>query len=221
MQLTIADEVKKLVPQFKIGMITYQPIVVSDSPQMLKGRIRFYQEEMVLQLEDNELHQHPSIAEWRKTFKILNMDPIRYRPSSEALLRRLKKGEFLPSINSAVDINNFLSLRHQIPIGIYDLDQLNGPISIGIGTNKDYYIGINGKKNNMEGKLLSSDNKGPFGSPIVDSKRSIVTEETSQALHLIYLQPSMKESECKLLLQSVGEMFTQIHGGDFQLTIVT
>ncbi|MFV8830293.1 B3/4 domain-containing protein [Alkalihalobacterium sp. APHAB7] len=220
-QLTIDEEVKRLVPLFKIGIITYPSIVISESPQMLKGRIRFYQEELALQLESNELMSYPGITEWRNTFKLLSIDPGRYRPSSEALLRRIKKSEFLPSVHSAVDLNNFFSIRHQIPFGIYDLLQLEGEISIRLGTREDRYLGINGRENNMEGKLLSSDGKGPFGSPIVDSKRSAVTELTTQALQLIYLQPSMDEEECKQLLHSVGKMFTQVHGGNYHCSIVT
>lgn len=220
-QLTIDEEVKRLVPPFKIGIITYTSIVISESPQMLKGRIRFYQEELALQLESNELMSYSGITEWRNTFKLLSIDPGRYRPSSEALLRRIKKSEFLPSVHSAVDLNNFFSIRHQIPFGIYDLQQLEGEISIRLGTREDRYLGINGRENNMEGKLLSSDGKGPFGSPIVDSKRSAVIESTTQALQVIYLQPSMDEEECKQLLQSVGKMFTQVHGGNYHFSIVT
>ncbi|WP_216830784.1 B3/B4 domain-containing protein [Alkalihalobacterium elongatum] len=220
-QLTINEEVKSLIPQFSIGAITYHSIVVSDTPQMLKGRIRFFQEELAIQLENKELSDFQGISEWRRTFKTLGIDPGRYRPSFEALLRRIKKNDFLPSVNSAVDLNNFLSLRHQIPFGIYDLSAIGNPVFIRIGTQEDRYLGINGRENNMEGKLLSADEKGAFGSPIVDSKRSIVSEATTAALHLVYLQPSMDQDECEQLLQSVGNMFTQVHGGSFQCSIVT
>ncbi|WP_209124336.1 B3/4 domain-containing protein [Alkalihalobacillus sp. BA299] len=220
-QLTISEEIMRRVPQFKIGVITYNSIVVSDSPQMLKGRFRLYQEEMAIQLESNDLISYTGIVEWRKAFKSLGIDPGRYRPSSEALFRRVKKNDFLPSVNSAVDVNNFLSLRHQIPFGIYDLNQLSGSITIRVGTSEDKYLGINGRVNNMEGKLLSADDQGAFGSPIVDSKRSIITEKTTSAVHIVYLQPTMNESECRQLVQSVGNMFTQIHGGNFQFSIVT
>ncbi|MEB1805730.1 MAG: hypothetical protein LPK26_00080 [Bacillaceae bacterium] len=220
-RLTIDEEVKRLVPRFKIGAITYPSIAISESPQMLKGRIRFYQEELALQLESNDLKSYPGISEWRNTFKLLSIDPGRYRPSSEALMRRIKKSEFLPSINSAVDLNNFFSIRHHIPFGVYDLQQLEGDIFIRLGTKEDRYLGINGRENQMEGKLLSSDEKGPFGSPIVDSKRSAVTEATTQALHLIYLQPSLDDDECDQLLHSIGKMFTQVHGGDYHCSVVT
>ncbi len=42
LELTIAPTIKALIPDFKIGLITYHHIAISDSPQMLKGRLQFF-----------------------------------------------------------------------------------------------------------------------------------------------------------------------------------
>jgi DNA/RNA-binding domain of Phe-tRNA-synthetase-like protein len=66
-----------------------------------------------LRLED--LPKHPPIAAVRRLFKEAGCDPSRYGPSSEALIRRLLKGEAIPSIHPLVDINNCLSARLAVP----------------------------------------------------------------------------------------------------------
>uniref|UniRef100_C5D5W4 B3/4 domain protein n=1 Tax=Geobacillus sp. (strain WCH70) TaxID=471223 RepID=C5D5W4_GEOSW len=219
MDVVVAETIKQMIPEFKVGIILYNHIVVDDSPQMLKGRLQLFQESIYFDLQETAIADIPELAEWRRAFKTIGTDPSRYRPSSESLYRRIQKKNFIPTIHSAADVNNFFSLYYKIPIGIYDLDKLEGPITIDIGTDQDEYIAINGRTVNFSHKLVSKDVHGPFGSPIVDSQRTAVTKETKNAVQIVYLLPSMKEEQCEKLLQSMQNMFIQIHGGDatFQL----
>lgn len=216
--ITISPKIKELVPQFKIGTITYHDIAISDSPQMIKGRFQLFLES--LKLEDKTAADYPGVAEYRSVFKKLGIDPSRYRPASEALLRRVLSGKELPPINSGVDVNNFFSIRFAIPIGLYNLDKLEGDVEVRIGDAKDTYEGLNGREMNMEGKLLSADSLGAFGSPIVDSKRTMVDETVANALHIVYLQPSMEESEAREMLESMVKMFTQVNGGTAEIQVI-
>jgi DNA/RNA-binding domain of Phe-tRNA-synthetase-like protein len=211
----IDEAVSSQVAQFKIGMIQYHNIAISDSPQMLKGRLQFFQETLKLELSEKELTDFVGIAEWRQIFKALKMNPGRYRPSQEALFRRIKKGDELPLVHSAVDLNTFFSLEYCIPLGIYDLHKIEGDVTLRLGKENESYPGVNGRDNDMNGKLVSADRKGAFGSPIVDSLRTKVTTETTAALHLFYLRPSMETEEAMQLVKAAGNMFTQIHGGNF------
>jgi len=220
MEITVQDKLKQLIPDFKIAIVHYQDIQVGDSPQMLKGRLQLFQESLFFDYEDKKVTEIPAILEWRKVFKSIGTDPNRYRPSNEALYRRVQKQQFLQPVNSAVDLNNFLSLQYRIPLGIYDLDKLSGPITIKIGSEDDSYIAINEREVQLTKKLLSSDNEGAFGSPYVDSKRSAVSTATTNVLHIVYLQPSMPHIEADQLLQALSTMFTQIHGGTASYQII-
>ncbi|MBU7594917.1 B3/B4 domain-containing protein [Metabacillus halosaccharovorans] len=220
MEITVQDQLKQLIPDFKAGIVHYQDIQVGDSPQMLKGRLQLFQESLFFDYEDKKVTEIPAILEWRKIFKSIGTDPNRYRPSNEALYRRVQKQQFLQPVNSAVDLNNFLSLQYRIPLGIYDLDKLSGHITIKIGSEDDSYIAINEREVQLTKKLLSSDNEGAFGSPYVDSKRSAVSTTTTNALHIVYLQPSMPHNEADQLLQALSTMFTQIHGGTASYQII-
>lgn len=219
-QCFITDSIKQHVPNFKMGIITYNNITIDQSPKMLKGRYQTYQQELNFSLEEKALTDFPGIKEWRETFKSLGIDPSRYRPSQEALYRRIQKGQELPSIHSAVDVNNLASLVYQLPLGIYDLDKIEGNIDIGIGKNEDGYEAINGHYTSMEGKLQSKDQKGSFGSPIVDSLRTMVTEETTNALHVLYLKPSTTKEAATKTIEAIGDMFTFIHGGDMTKELI-
>ena len=67
----------------------------------------------------------------RTMYKRVGLDPTKTRPSSEALLRRVRKGDELPRINSLVDIINWCSLESQLPFGLYDLSKIVGPVTCG------------------------------------------------------------------------------------------
>lgn len=220
LEIHISPELCTLFPAFKVGVIRYQNIQVGDSPQMVKGRLQLFQESIFFDLEEKNVTDLEGIKEWRQIFKTCGKDPNRYRHSAEALYRRVKKQDYLKPVNSSTDINNFFSLQYQIPIGIYDADQLNGTLEIRKGSEGEEYIGLNGRVNSLQNLLLSADEKGPFGSPFVDSERTCVTEKTKNAVQIVYLRPSMSSDDASRMVESLMNMFIQVHGGDGNFEII-
>ncbi|WP_019244017.1 MULTISPECIES: B3/B4 domain-containing protein [Bacillus] len=219
MTIQIDSILKEKIPDFKIAAIYYHSITVSDSPQMLKGRLQMFQESLYFETQEKELMDFPGLKEWRNVFKLAGGDPSRYRHSAEALYRRVKKQNYLPSIHTATDINNFFSLQYECPLGIYDLAHIQGNIVFTIGKETDEYLGINERNNTMKNIIISKDEIGAFGSPYVDSKRTIVTTSTTNAIQFIYLRPSLSLEESEKLTESLMNMLLSIHGGEGSFTI--
>lgn len=220
MKASIDPNIKEILPDFKIGIIHYNNITVSDSPQMLKGRLQLFQEQLYFDLDEKELTDFPGLLEWKLAWKALGADPNRYRHSAEALFRRIKKQNYLKPVHSGVDMNNFLSLQYEIPLGLYDEDKISGDVEITLGTDQDQYEGINNRLNTLANIIVAKDSQGPFGSPYVDSIRTAVTEETKNALHIFYLRPSMNRDTALELLTAASNMFTGINGGDAEFYIL-
>jgi DNA/RNA-binding domain of Phe-tRNA-synthetase-like protein len=220
LEITVSEELKSLIPDFKIGVIHYHNITVSDSPQMLKGRLRLFQESIYFDLEEKSVTDLVGIAEWRKIFKTTGKDPNRYRPSVEALYRRIQKQNYIETNQSAIDINNFFSLQYQIPMGVYDASKITGNVTIRVGKQGEEYEGLNGRANSVEKLIVSADTDGAFGSPFVDSARTAVTLDTTSALEIVYLRPSLTLESSQKLTESLMNMFVQIHGGDGKFEIL-
>ena len=221
MNISINEALFSVNEQLKIGLIHYSKIIVEESPQMIKGRTQLYQENLYLELQETPVTERPGIKEWRQLWKAFGGDPNRYRHSAESLMRRIAKQQYLAPFHSAVDLNNFFSLQFEIPVGIYDLDAIEGGMEIEVGNETTGYDGINGRFNSLENIIHSKDALGPFGSPFVDSKRTAVTEATTNALQIFYLRPSLSEEEATKLLSSAGNMFTQVSGGEYELHILS
>lgn len=214
LEIQVSSELSRRVPQFIAGVIHYRNIKVGPSPQMLKGRLQLFQESIYIELDKKNVTDFPGIKEWRQIFKQAGKDPNRYRHSAEALYRRIKKQNYLQPIHSAIDLNNFFSLQYEVPIGIYDSEQLEGDIQFKIGTSEESYLGLNGRTNSLENFIITADKRGPFGSPFVDSERTAVSTETKSALQVIYLRPSIGIEQNSKLTESLMNMFLQIHGGE-------
>lgn len=220
LSFSISPQLKACVPDFKIGIIIYHHIVIDTLPQIISGRLPLFYQNIRLSLENQAVTDIPGVKEWRSVFKKAGTEPSRYRPSQEALFRRLKKAETLAAINSAVDLNNFFSLQYGIPIGIYDLAQIEDPVIVTIGQETDGYDALNGRKAAFANKIVAVDRRGAFGSPIVDSLRAKVTEKTADALQMIYVRPSMPEEKAGRLVQKIEEMFVQVHGGTAEYAVI-
>lgn len=221
MEVSIDETLRTAVPNLKLGVIHYENITVGDSPQMLKGRLQLFQESIFFELEDQNINDIPEIKDWRSIFKKLGKDPNRYRHSAEALYRRVKKQQYISSINSATDLNNFFSLKYRIPLGIYDKDLIQGNVTIRKGKGGESYEGLNGRQNNAENLPVTADDSGPFGSPFVDSKRTAVSGNTTRALQIVYLPLIIETNDALKLIESLASMFTHVNGGTASLSILS
>lgn len=124
----------------------------------------------------------------RELYRRFGTDPTRTRPSSEALLRRLRKGEGLPRVNSLVDVANAMSVQLQVPVGLYDLDKVKGDeLVIRLGVKGETYEGIGKEHVNVAGRICVADAEGPCGNPSADSARTMITTSTERAAWIYFL----------------------------------
>jgi DNA/RNA-binding domain of Phe-tRNA-synthetase-like protein len=127
----------------------------------------------------------------RDLYRRFGTDPTKHRPSSEALLRRVRRGEPLPRINSLVDVANVLSLRLQVPVGLYDLEKAKGDeLVVRRGEDFEWYEGIRKEWVGLGGRLCVADAEGPCGNPSSDSARTQITTATERAAWIYFLPVS-------------------------------
>jgi DNA/RNA-binding domain of Phe-tRNA-synthetase-like protein len=155
-----------------------------------------------------EVLDEPTPQRMRTTFRAMpDMDPARYRPASEALIRRcLDKGLF--RISPLVDVNNLLSVRLRIPLGIYALDQLDSTSWVyRVGYPNETYLTISNQQKNADGKLVVADPNGVMGSPVSDSGRAAIHQETDRVMVIAYFPIDTKKSEAEKWIQEIDDTF--------------
>jgi len=122
----------------------------------------------------------------RTMYKRVGLDPTKTRPSSEALLRRVRKGDPLPRVNSMVDVCNWCSFEFQLPYGLYDADQIDGDVQLRLGRAGESYPGIRKDDVHVADRITLADAIGPFGNPTSDSARTMVTTATRRVLLVVF-----------------------------------
>ena len=148
----------------------------------------------------------------RTMYKRVAIDPTKTRPSSEALLRRVRKGDELPRINSLVDIVNWCSLESQLPFGLYDVSKIAGAVTLRLGRPGEEYAGIRKDVVHVADRLTLADEQGPFGNPTSDSARTMVTPATTSALVVIFAPASMSESALNRVVSLTSDRMGQYCG---------
>ena len=181
--ITIAPELQGAA---RVGILQMDSLRVRESPDELKSMLNDLAAQCAAKHKDQPLGEISVVKSIRGIFHRSGLDPTRYRPSSESLLRRAVKSKGLYFINSAVDLVNYFSLKMLWPVGLYDADKLKPPITWRIGQEGESYEGIGRDRLNLAHFPLLVDQEGPFGSPISDSMRTRVTEECSRILWVTF-----------------------------------
>lgn len=164
----------------------YENVCISESQVELCRALSDQEQEAREIVDLASISGHPGVLTSRKAFKSLGIDPARYRPSQEALFRRVLQNKPIPLVNSGVDVNNLLSLKFVLPKGLYDKDKIASTPQIKIGEDGEAYEALNGRLIDCENKWIIRDREGPFGSPFVDSVRTAVGRNTKNLFHVIY-----------------------------------
>jgi DNA/RNA-binding domain of Phe-tRNA-synthetase-like protein len=183
-EITISDRLYDVCPAFRMAAIACK-VKNSSYNVTLWREIEAFTTQFASSCKVEEIKQRPAILATRETYKKLGKDPNRYRPSAEALCRRILKGQALYQINTLVDLINLVSLKTGYSIGGFDLDRIEGDLILGVGEPDERFEAIGRGLLNIEGLPVYRDNVGGIGTPTSDEERTRITAATSHLLMII------------------------------------
>jgi DNA/RNA-binding domain of Phe-tRNA-synthetase-like protein len=152
-------------------------------------------------------------ASVRTMYKRVGLDPTKTRPSNEALLRRVRKNQPLPRVNALVDVINWCSVEFQLPYGLYDRGHIRGQVALRLGRAGEEYAGIRKETVHVAGRIALVDDIGPFGNPTSDSARTMVTEETTTVLVVVFAPADTDAAQIGRVLDTTSARMADIAGG--------
>lgn len=164
-----------------------------DKPYIDENLIKEVVDTLKSNFKDRELTKDKRVIEIRKLFHRAGCDPTKYRPSFEALARRILRGEEFPRINPQVDFCNVLSLKMHVPCCICDLSKLVFPLKFRRGNENEVYESLRGHFS-LKNKPLIEDQISPFSTPITDSIRTKVEFETNELFFISYFPKEETEN---------------------------
>lgn len=182
------------IPGVRVALIEADGVKVASSGADLVREIDQKCAELRNKFTVESLAQVEAIVAVRTMFRRWGMDPSKYRPSSEALLRRVVQGKGLYNVSNVVDLSNLGSIETGWPYGVYNRAAISGEISLRLGRPGEKYEGIGRRVWHLEARPVLVDANGPFGSPISDSTRTQVQEGVSEVLTVIYAPATSSEA---------------------------
>jgi len=219
MEVIVSQEIEHVCPTF-VGACLEANVRNTEFSEGLWDEIRLLGEKFRAELTTESLKQIPSIAATRSVYKRCGKDPSRYRPASEALIRRLLQGKDLYAVNTLVDLINLASIAYGYSIGGFDSEKFVGNrLTLGVGRANEPYEGIGRGTINIEGLPVYRDAVGGVGTPTSDNERTKITLSTTQLVVLIngYDGNEARVCENAEFIQRLLRQYSQSDGGAFHL----
>ena len=219
MIINVSQEIDHVCPEF-VGACVDARVVNTPYSEALWKDIEDLGRKYRQQLTTESLKQMTSIAATRRIYKACGKDPSRYRPASEALIRRMLQGKDLYQVNTLVDLINLASMVYGYSIGGFDADKFEGDtLTLGIGREGEPYEGIGRGLINIHGLPVYRDALGGVGTPTSDHKRTKITDDTCHLVVLIngYDGNAERVSQNAEYIQSLLRSHCQSDGGTYFL----
>lgn len=185
MQIIISDEIQRICPSLTLGIVQAK-VTNSPTSQLLSDEMASLETGFRQDYTLDQLNKRPAILATRLAYKALGKEPGRYRPSAEALCRRILREIPLYRVDTLVDIINIVSVKTGFSIGAFDMSKIEGEkLTLGVGKAGEDFEAIGRGQLNIEGLPVYRDAVGGIGTPTSDNERTKITATTQQLLVII------------------------------------
>ena len=182
--VSISEEIAKACPDLHVAVVECD-VVNTVSDEQLWKEITEVETHIRTTCKLEDINKFPPIQATRQAYKRLGKDPNRYRPSAEALRRRILRELPLYKIDTLVDIINLLSIQSGYSICGFDAGKIDGDLVLGVGREGEIYHGIGRGELNIAGLPVYRDNQGGVGTPTSDEERTKIDMNTGKLLMII------------------------------------
>ncbi len=221
----IADEVFERFPGYVRGVVIAHGVENSESPVDLVTLLRAEEAALRDRLSTEELARHPRMESWREAYRAFGAKPAKFRPSMEAMARRVLKGQEIPSISKLVDIGNVMSLRYLVPAGGHAIDVLTEDMLLRPATGNEQFtaFGSDQVENPLPGEIILAEGD------IVLTRRwtwrqakhtLIMPSSTAIELNVDGLPP-VEIQEIEEACHEAGELIQRFCGGSIRYEIMS
>ena len=217
MKVIVSQEIEQVCPEF-VGACVEAQVINTPYNEELWQEIEALGNKYRSELTTESLKEMTSIAATRRVYKACGKDPSRYRPASEALIRRVLQGKELYQRDTLVDLVNLASIAFGYSIGGFDADRFVGDtLTLGIGREGEPYEGIGRGMINIHGLPVYRDAEGGVGTPTSDHERTKMTIDTRHLLVLIngYDGNEQRVRENAEYIQQLLRKYCQSNGGSY------
>jgi lysyl-tRNA synthetase class 2 len=214
MRFTISKQIFEKYPGFVCGALVCKDIHNSGVSEEALGLLKEAESGIKAQFSLENLSQVPFFAAWRRAYSLFGAEPSRFKCSSEAIARRVLKGDSIRHINKLVDVYNYISMKYRTPVGGEDLAKIDGDISLGFSEGGEPFVplGVSEVEHPDKGEVIYAD-----GKEVIcrrwnwrESEKTKLTEGTREAFLAIDALPPLTRDEVSSALDEFAGLVRRI-----------
>ncbi len=223
-KFVIENDFWDVFPNAKVGIVTCKGIDNSlKETEKYEKMLREAEKEAEKHFPKGDFITNPVISAWREAFRKFKTKKGA-RASIEALLKRVKKGNHIGTINPLVDIYNSISLKYGLPCGGEDIDTFAGDIRLTKAKGNEEFVPLGDKGNDppYEGEIIYKDDAGAICRcwNWRESMRTILTENTKHAFLCIELVEESKVDDLQMALKDLAKLVEENLGGEAEIQML-
>jgi DNA/RNA-binding domain of Phe-tRNA-synthetase-like protein len=224
MKFTITKEIFDKFPDLTIGIIVAKGINNKGEEKEVLDLIKKQQQEIRNNFETRTLTENEEISTWRKAYSLFGAKPKKYRCSVENLYRMTLNDIDLTHINKIVDIYNYMSIKHMIPVGGDDINHIDGNISLTFAKGDESFTQLNTDetKSPKEGEVVYRDNKEILCRRWNwrECDKSKMTEDTKNVTLVVEGLPPFTKDKIKEIIEELNTLTKKYCGGETEMFIL-
>ncbi|MGD2245617.1 MAG: phenylalanine--tRNA ligase beta subunit-related protein [Candidatus Aminicenantes bacterium] len=224
MKLRIERQIFDKFPGLNLGVVIARQIENHGKSDELMRMMRDREKKIRKDLHTETLSQEPKIESWRKAYSSFGAKPKKYKSSVESLFRMILKGIDLRPISKIVDIYNYISIKHMVPVGGDDTANVEGDIVLRFARGDESFTPLNSEE--MEspsvGEVIYSDDKEVLCRRWNwrECDKTKMTEETRDIVLVIEGLPPITQNEISAVIDDLAQMVHEHCGGDIETAVL-
>ena len=224
MKFKINSKILEKFPDLNIGIVSAKGIDNQGKNEEIIDQISEKMKEIRANFNTGTLSQNPKIGAWRKAYSLFGAKPKKYKCSVENLYRMILDGIELRHINKVVDIYNYISIKHMIPVGGDDIDKIDGNITLKFAQGDEPFTELNSEetKNPKEGEVVYVDDKEVLCRRWNwrECDKSKMTEETKNVALVVEGLPPTTKEDIQKIIEELRDLTQKFCGGEIKTFIL-
>lgn len=212
-------------PDLSLGVVIAKGMDNLGTADELWALISAQQEEIRANASSEILSQLPRIASWRRAYSAFGAKPKKYKSSVESLYRMVLKGVDLKHINTIVDVYNYISIKHMVPVGGDDISRVEGDIVLRFAQGGEMFRPLNSEEveHAKEGEVIYMDNVEVLCRRWNwrECDKSKMTEETKQAVLVVEGLSPVNREEVDRIVEQLRRLVDRFCGGETRFEILS
>jgi DNA/RNA-binding domain of Phe-tRNA-synthetase-like protein len=224
MKFKIDSRIFEQFPELSVGLVVAKGINNKGSNEEIMKLLKTEQEKIRADFSIETLSENPKIDVWKKAYSLFEAKPKKYRCSVESLYRLVLRGIDLKHFNKLVDIYNYISIKHTVPIGGDDLDKIDGNITLKFARGDEPFneIGSEEVKHPKEGEIVYADDKEVICRRWNwrDCDKTKMTESTKNMVLIVEGLPPVSKDKIEEITKELRELIQKFCGGESNIFIL-